>query len=224
MSTIEKLAILNLVSKLTDEISNFTGVNDKTLAEFVLDLHSQASDLDDLKTKLNGMGAEFPDGFIENIDRIIKQMHPKFKVPKANNLKKSGGTINDTVFKGLSLPDSDPIRTQKYMEEHDNLADAKKMGYEKNLSKNRDHQTNSIDRRKARVDRSFDSSEKTQNIVYREREKRKRELPKTVSLGEIYDGIVTTVKQFGAFVSIEGVREKTEGKINCDLCFFFLLY
>jgi ATP-dependent RNA helicase DHX8/PRP22 len=36
------LEFLSLVAKITQEIDNHTGLNDKTLAEFVIDLHDKA--------------------------------------------------------------------------------------------------------------------------------------------------------------------------------------
>jgi hypothetical protein len=86
-----------LVSKLTTEIQNYTGISDKTLAEFVLDLHEQSIGKDDggqskeqlarFKKSLDEVGADFPENFIENIDRLIFQMHPKHKNKNQQNPK-----------------------------------------------------------------------------------------------------------------------------------------
>ena len=72
------LELLNLVAKITQEINNYIGFNDKTLAEFVISLHEQSNaDLSTFKQKLKDMEAGFPDSFVENVDRLILTMHPK---------------------------------------------------------------------------------------------------------------------------------------------------
>lgn len=60
MDDLESLELLSLVSKVTLELNNHLGINEKTLAEFVIAQHSQCKSLDEFKTKLDAMGAEFP--------------------------------------------------------------------------------------------------------------------------------------------------------------------
>lgn len=90
------LELLSTVSKITQEILNHTGthmsiphmhiartdicpvgVNDKTLAEFVIALHEESKTLPEFKQKLKDVGAEFPESFVENVDRLILNLHPK---------------------------------------------------------------------------------------------------------------------------------------------------
>jgi hypothetical protein len=73
------LEFLSLVAKITQEIDNHTGLNDKTLAEFVIELHDQSKTLADFKAKLKEVGADFPESFVENIDRLVLTLHPKHK-------------------------------------------------------------------------------------------------------------------------------------------------
>ena len=51
-------------------------MNDKDLAEFIIDLAQKHSDLDDFKRVLGENGAEFADSFVKNLHRIIKHMKP----------------------------------------------------------------------------------------------------------------------------------------------------
>ena len=68
------LELLSLVAKITQEVLNYTGIKDKTLAEFVISLHEESKSLPDFKQKLKDTGADFPESFVENIDRLILNM------------------------------------------------------------------------------------------------------------------------------------------------------
>ncbi|UZJ54340.1 hypothetical protein CBS101457_003660 [Exobasidium rhododendri] len=78
-----KLELLSLVSKITNEILNHIGINDRVLAEFVISLHEQSKSMEEFKGKLSEVGADFPEAFIQNIDRLILAMHPKHKKAKS---------------------------------------------------------------------------------------------------------------------------------------------
>lgn len=231
MDTIEKLEVLNLVSRLTDEISNYTGVSDKTLAEFVLDLHSQSKDVGELKNKLNEVGAEFPDAFIEKMDLVIRQLHPKYKKERNNaETASKDKSIKDKekIFKGLALPDTAPIpsnavddaldqlktierRSQRDREPPRRRRDRKSESPSpppRNRHRRRDHSEEDSFGRTRRRDYSDD-----EDSDYRGRRRRDtRNLDENPIMGKIYDGYVTNIKNFGAFVTLEGVRRKVDGK------------
>lgn len=59
MDEIKRLKHISLVSRLTAEISKQTGLSDKTLAEFVLDIHGAATSTADFRQKLAEAGADF---------------------------------------------------------------------------------------------------------------------------------------------------------------------
>ncbi|CAG8516918.1 8130_t:CDS:10 [Ambispora gerdemannii] len=115
MDEINKLEYLSLVSKITSELLNHTGFNDKTLAEFVINLHEENSSLPEFKKALCDAGAEFPESFIQTLDRLIRKMHPKYKKDKGKG--KDGDNNDDdysdrydpdqkaALFPGLALPD-----------------------------------------------------------------------------------------------------------------------
>lgn len=120
MSEIEKLKLISLVSRLTTEIAKQTGVTDKTLAEFVLDIHDTASNLSDFHEKLSEAGAEFPSDFVDKLDKIILQQQPKKSQSKSShttsksnlddthNNKGKSLTEKESLFKGLVIPDGVP--------------------------------------------------------------------------------------------------------------------
>ena len=64
MDDLENLEFLSLVSKITSEIHNHLGLSDKTLAEFIIDQHSQCKSLEQFKEKLESLGADFPNSLI----------------------------------------------------------------------------------------------------------------------------------------------------------------
>ena len=114
MDDLENLELLSLVSKVTSELQNHLGISDKTLAEFVIDQHSQCSSLPEFKSKLEAMGADFPQSLLESIDRLVLTMHPKYK-GKTNGHNGTHEEVEEDgmddrarkarIFKGLSVPD-----------------------------------------------------------------------------------------------------------------------
>ncbi|TFY78795.1 hypothetical protein EWM64_g5219 [Hericium alpestre] len=178
------LEFLSLVNKITQEIDNHTGLSDKTLAEFVIDLHDQSKSLPEFKAKLKDAGADFPESFIENMDRLILNMHPKHKkkVAKANGKGKENGEEQDKQkrrFPGLALADQDyqpTITKDVLMKEVDDMMSQFETGAKK-------------PRGRPQVD----------------------ERP---VLFKIYDGRVSGMKEFGAFVQLEGIAGRCEGMVH----------
>ncbi|CAG8815544.1 6047_t:CDS:2, partial [Dentiscutata erythropus] len=113
LDEISKLEYLSLVSKITSELLNHTGINDKTLAEFVIHLHEQNRSLSAFKKALTDAGADFPESFVANLDRLIQKMNPKYKNKgKEPDSSVNGDTTNNynldekaRLFPGLALPD-----------------------------------------------------------------------------------------------------------------------
>ena len=149
---LEKLELLSLVNSITQELVNHTGLSgtsrspprphrllpsllaltssrspmpDSTLAEFLIHLHGESKDFKTFKQKCSDVGAEFPDSFLQAVDRLILSMHPKYKVKKAATAAAKGKGKADgaapaeavsedkqkqmRLFPGLALPDSDWI-------------------------------------------------------------------------------------------------------------------
>lgn len=92
MEDLELLEQLSLVSKVTSELQNHLGTNDKTLAEFLIAQRSKCSSVKDFETELKSMDASMPDSLIQSIDRLVLRMHPMFKT-KRNDGK---GSLNNT--------------------------------------------------------------------------------------------------------------------------------
>ncbi|GFY39529.1 ATP-dependent RNA helicase DHX8 [Trichonephila inaurata madagascariensis] len=77
MEDFRKLDYLSLVSKICTELNNHLGINDKDLAEFIIDLAGKNDTLESFKKALDENGAEFTESFISTLLRIIKLMKTK---------------------------------------------------------------------------------------------------------------------------------------------------
>lgn len=70
----EALRRLSLVSKVTIEIQNHWGIEDKTLAEFVIDLGESSSSVDDFEAKLQENGAAASGPFCQRLLELIQKL------------------------------------------------------------------------------------------------------------------------------------------------------
>ncbi|KAJ5587537.1 uncharacterized protein N7459_003302 [Penicillium hispanicum] len=294
MDDLESLELFSLVSRVTNELQNYLGINDKTLAEFVIDQHLKCSSFPEYKKSLDDMGAEFPQSLMESIDRLVLTMHPKYKGKKVEETGDSAPDLMDEldalekksrVFKGLAVPD-----TEKRWEENDYLDPAEinetdaqagamddtfamleglagKASHDKpRTTRDRDgrkrsrspdyvehdrgrrHRDNYRSRSRSRnnhrhskndeyVDefgRSIgkygnrDRADDQRNGHNDRRRRRDRdrhrdedfrqpppvELDDEPILYKIYEGRVTGVKDFGAFVNLQGVKGKVDGLVH----------
>jgi len=217
------LEILSLVAKITQEIDNYTGLNDKTLAEFIINVHEKSKTLDKFKAKLKKVGTSFPDSFVENVDRLILGMHPKYK--KRQNLSaKAQGKAKATddelteldrkkrMFPGLAVKDKEvpaAVPDDIFLEELGDLVAGKKT-----------HPRPSDDEpspKRQRRDRSISPRRRSPSPPrgrggYGNRNGGARQqVDERPILFKIYDGKVSGIKEFGAFVTLDGVVGRVEG-------------
>ncbi|KAI0404604.1 P-loop containing nucleoside triphosphate hydrolase protein [Xylaria palmicola] len=248
MDDLQELELLSLVSKVTSELQNHLGINEKTLAEFIIAQRLQCTKLGEFKEKLAGMGgASWPDSLFDSIDRLVQTMHPKFKATNG-----SAGTHEDddkptrslqekeTLFKGLSIPDKDlaaandadeiddtfalleglapkPVRDAPSRKRSRSPHDEDGRHRRKERRRSRDRRDDDYDdyrrgRRegRSRRERKYDDEE-DDDVLRRPPEP---ELDDTPVLYKIYDGHVTGIKDFGAFVNLHGVRGKVDGMVH----------
>lgn len=221
------LEFLSLVAKITQEIFNHTGLNDKTLAEFVIDLHEQSKTLADFKEKLKQVGADFPESFVENIDRLVLTLHPKHKkksFSEADAKDKAG--VDDALhekdkqkrlFPGLALADQEwqpTVSKNVLMKEVDDMmAQFESSATRSRTSPRRDASPPSKRRRTSMSPPRRRSVSPSRGRGYdRGRNGRtRRQLDERPVLFKIYDGRVQGLKEFGAFVQLEGVAGRVEG-------------
>jgi ATP-dependent RNA helicase DHX8/PRP22 len=221
------LEFLSLVAKITQEIDNHTGINNKTLAEFVIELHDQSKTLADFKAKLKEVGADFPESFVENIDRLVLTLHPKHKKKSSfeeNGNDKSGadGALDEKdkqkrMFPGLALADQEwkpTVSKDALMKEVDDMMSQFESSAKRSrTSPRRDASPPSKRRRTSMSPPRRRSVSPPRGRGYdRGRNGRKRgQLDERPVLYKIYDGRVQGLKEFGAFVQLEGVAGRVEG-------------
>ncbi|GAA5968666.1 hypothetical protein JCM11641_007718 [Rhodosporidiobolus odoratus] len=118
---LEQLELLSLVNSITQELVNHTGLSDSTLAEFLIHLHGESKDFSGFKKKCGEVGAEFPDSFLQSVDRLILSMHPKYKKKKSTvsastkgkAVAADGTAVGEEkqkqmrLFPGLAVPDQE---------------------------------------------------------------------------------------------------------------------
>ncbi|KAL9030487.1 MAG: hypothetical protein Q9196_001405 [Gyalolechia fulgens] len=290
MDDLESLELLSLVSKVTSELQNHLGISDKTLAEFVINQHSQCRSLAAFKSRLEEMGADFPQSLVESIDRLVLTMHPKYKGrtsgseddAKWENIENG---LDDAekkarIFKGLAVPDrtqdwesatasgklgertvkTDAIDDTFAMLENlagkprsplENWNSRKRSrspedeggGQRRTKDSNRSRSRSRGRKRRSSYERDHDlhKDKYGRTIQYKnemesrhrdndERSKRRRreddelfkrpptpELDEIPKLFKIYNGTVTGVKDFGAFVNLKNVRKKIDGSFHYGL-------
>jgi ATP-dependent RNA helicase DHX8/PRP22 len=239
---LEQLEFLSLVSKITQELSNHVGIGDKTLAEFIIKIHEDSPSLKGFKLELDRIDSGFSESFMENLDRLILKMHPNH--PRKGKKVKVEEDDKKGVYRGLAIPDrtrdwdaeeEEARRMKLGVKDMDDTLD-QLIGLEKVVKseKRAKRERSASPIRDGR--RGPDHPEKRRSD-YRDREHRDRERRRPRSrdrsprrdrkpvklddepiLNKVYDGRVTGIKDFGAFVSLEGVRSvqgrRTDGLVH----------
>jgi ATP-dependent RNA helicase DHX8/PRP22 len=109
---LSKLQRLSLVSKVYSELDTHMGMSNKTLAEFIIHLGQDSKSAAEFGEKLAATGTEFSSEFSETLFATITRMSVAI-VParrsgagRASSSSSSGG-VGGTAFKALALPDRD---------------------------------------------------------------------------------------------------------------------
>ena len=237
MDALANLEYLSLVQSTMNELVNHLGddCGDKTLAEFIVSMHEEATDAKNFKLKLQEIGGDqFSDSLISNLNRLISTMHPKYK--KKNGIV-NGDSISNSKAKAmsesavrisaLSLPDGAKWQSVEEIVEEEQrekraLLNGKKpkdvddlMSQLENVGEKRRSMAapssrDSHDRSPKRSRRVSVSPPRTGNGRSKPDEK--------PVLFKIYNGRITGVRDFGAFVALEGIAGRAEGE------FAFLQY
>ncbi|WWC59905.1 uncharacterized protein I303_102467 [Kwoniella dejecticola CBS 10117] len=254
-----KLELLSLVSRVSQELFNHTKLQDKKLAEFVI------------ATKLSEIGADFPEWFVKNLDRLIVTMHPKYKrkAAKAKAVATQGKAagkqdildgqkaLEARKFPGLSMPDQDWTTADKYLETRQTKEPAQEKLPEsltmddtmdqlsalasrrnrpaaedwidgeptnkrpRNDSSLRDNGYSGRDNGYGGRDHGYDgrnnghrNSDNGYGGRISEQPRGRPGLDERPVLYKIYNGSISNVRDFGAFVSLEGVQGRTEGLVH----------
>lgn len=213
------------------------------MAEFLIDLHDSSKTLDEFRAKLKESGSDFPESFITSMDRLVLSMHPKYKKKKAatNGAEKGKGKVVDgpvesaevikqrKLFPGLAIqdsewqpsyaPDSEAGKIKGVPEVEDFLDDMMSQleGAEKRIKGNGSDlkRKRSISPPVVRGRRQSPDYNGRRNDEERGRGGRARQpLDTQPVMYKIYPGKVTGIKDFGAFVSLEGIQGRHEGMVH----------
>jgi len=229
-----KLEFLSLVAKITQEVVNHTGINDKTVAEFVIAIHDESKTLADFKANLSSAGADFPDSFVETVDRLILTMHPKHKKRQSkgddsNGHKENGlteGGLDEQekkkrLFPGLALADKpipSTVERDAVMQEVDDMMAQFESASKKARPRPTDDKPSPKRQRRDRSSSPRRRSPSPRGRSYDRGHRRDGRHAPAVDerpvLYKIYTGRVSSIKDFGAFVTLEGVAGRTEGMVH----------
>lgn len=225
------LEFLSLVAKITQEIDNHTGVNDKTLAEFVISLHDKANkSRPAFQEKLKEVGANFPDSFVDNVDRLILSMHPKYKKERVlattnGKAKTVDGVLSEQerqkrLFPGLAIQNKDvppAVSDDVFLEELGDLVAGRRArprepeDEERSPKRQRRDRSPSPRRRSPSPARGRGYGDRGFDHAADRRGGGRTALEDKPVLFKIYNGKISTLKDFGAFVTLGGVAGRVEG-------------
>ena len=76
MDDLQNLEYLSLVSKICTELDNHLSINDKDLAEFIIEMAKSSGSYEGFRKMLADNQADFPDSFSSNLYRIIQKLLP----------------------------------------------------------------------------------------------------------------------------------------------------
>lgn len=201
-----------LVSKVSIEVQNHWGIEDKTLAEFIISLGQAATSVDDLEAKLSENGAAAARPFCDRLYELIKKMG----APKKAAAEKLGGPPALTgksggdkrqQFPGLAMPNGAgtapkaeaPKAAGDLSDNARRLLDAEKT--EKELKEEAFKKGAQKPRRRSRS-----KSQQKGGPRFN-----KEDRPAAVELYGIYKGVVSRVMEYGCFITMETAEGRKEG-------------
>jgi len=222
----EALRRLSIISKVTIEIQNHWGIEDKTLAEFVIELGESSSSVDQFESELKENGAEASRAFAERLYELIKKMggkpgagagkvSTKGAAPAVSGVKRELNE-KEKKFSGLCIPDNsarDELRidareagelskTAKRLLEGEK--DDKEIREEEKEASKRARESGAP---KRRPERSRSRSEG------KKKGKRNPDLDKAAPMEvfRIYKAKVSRVMEYGVFISLDTAEGPKEG-------------
>ncbi|KAJ2356816.1 DEAH-box ATP-dependent RNA helicase prp22 [Coemansia erecta] len=103
---LQKLEYLSLVSKVTNELSNHTGISDKDVAEYIIHLHNESKSFAEFKQRLDQDECGFTDPLVQSLFRVITTMKPKRPSTDQGPNDRQPAAVGDkaAMFPGLSMP------------------------------------------------------------------------------------------------------------------------
>uniref|UniRef100_A0A8C3GC76 ATP-dependent RNA helicase DHX8 n=1 Tax=Cyclopterus lumpus TaxID=8103 RepID=A0A8C3GC76_CYCLU len=208
---LSQLEYLSLVSKVCTELDNHLGISDKDLAEFVIDLAEKQPSFDGFKELLLKNGAEFTVN--EDEDDV------KIAADAMKELEMFLPSVSGTDAKSR-----DGDRSRDRDRDRNGDRDRNKRHRSRSPSRDQDRHRDGDRERSKRRDKSSRWSERSPSPK-KDQEQDKdsdrwkdkhvdRPPPEEPSVGDIYNGKITSIMQFGCFVQLEGLRKRWEGLVH----------
>ncbi len=249
-----QLELLSLTGKIATELLNHTGINDRVLAEFILSLHDSATSVADFKQKLSEVGADFPESFVANLDRLILRLHPKHKKASSTTTATTNGKAGSSspsakgkekatqddqdrerkarMFPGLAIKDQEWTPAEEmgrnavddFMKEFEDMAAGKSTSKSNGKSTSIARDSRSPPSTSSRQARRYDDDDDDRAASSSSSRRGRDDIPPPhlsrpppddrPQLYKIYDGKVSNMRDFGAFVALEGLRGRFEGMVH----------
>ncbi|KAH8693426.1 pre-mRNA-splicing factor ATP-dependent RNA helicase prp22 [Phaeosphaeriaceae sp. PMI808] len=217
MDTLSELEVLGLVDKIASELNNHLGVYDKTLAAFLMAQRLESDTLEIFKQKtMQSGGDSLPLSLVESIDRFVRMMHPSMKTKteathyRSNEERSTEKKVQ--AFLRLALPDMEPIQ-----DVNDNTWDT--LVALESLSGNVKSQTRKriaveVEALKYGRNKRGARDVTTMNDIHIGNDATSTMAIGMMSSGRVYDGYVTGIKDFGAFVGLYDIKGKANGLVH----------
>ncbi|MXQ87323.1 hypothetical protein E5288_WYG007630 [Bos mutus] len=200
-------------------------------AEFVISLAEKNTTFDTFKASLVKNGAEFTDSLISNLLRLIQTMRPPAKPSTSKDPVVKPKTEKEKLkelFPVLCQPDNPSVRTMLDEDDVKVAVDVLKelealMPSAAGQEKHRDteHRNKGKSRYRSRSRSQSPPRDRKDRDKYGDRNLDRwrdkhvdRPPPEEPAIGDIYNGKVTSIMQFGCFVQLEGLRKRWEGLVH----------
>ena len=219
-----RLQQLSLVGKVCQELQNHLGIDDKDLAEFVIHLAKDCTSPTEYHATLQSNGADFSTALASSIFNLITAMDPerakkeraakyleeqkKVEEEEEKELAKDGRPSAKKFF-GLAIPDSSPMQID---DATSSSATSSARG------EKRRREDNDVTPYGAAASSSSSTTAARTPFPYRQ--------GPSPTIGDILEGEVRNIKEFGAFVELrgyaqpsvvkEGQRPTTEGLLHAS--------
>lgn len=219
MDEIRKLELIGLVSRVSAEVHNHFGVDDKTLAEFVIAQRVAADSLEDFRRKIREMDdGAFPPSLIDSIDRLVRPVYPSLKAREADRQQSSANDETAHMLFRTAPPSQLPSTRNTIYGTLDDLGAPESKPCERETElrerkRNRSHSPRSAPETRSRNGRTANPPSHRDRRY--ERGYRDDGLRDGVPvLHRIYDASITAIKEFGAFAKLRSRRWKVDGLIH----------
>ncbi|XP_016889659.1 ATP-dependent RNA helicase DHX8-like isoform X2 [Cynoglossus semilaevis] len=241
---IKRLEYLSLVSKVCTELENHLEIREKDLAEFIISLAEKHPAFEEFKAALLENGAEFTDTLVANLHRLINTMRstPSTSKGEKDKLKEKYPALckpddpvwmippsttdnNDAEVAAAAMKQLEMLMPNVSRIISDNSdrgreadrATGCKRGRSRSRSRERVGETIHKRRRKRPSRWSDCPPSPVKDKVEEERcpdRPLAHPLPEEPVMGDIYDGKISSIMQFGCFVQLEGLRKCWEGLVH----------